>query len=486
MNVFGSAAVLSKKEVEDIFGNAVRILSEIGFVLENAELLDLLASHGAKADIEKERITFPPAFIERLLADSSEEYDETEGLEVSCLLPYGKRRTYANGLEVTAGTYPQFYMSPDGKISSHTYETVASMTRLADKMEHIDRLGVMGIPSDVPSVLSPLYMRLIAWKHAINKLSGCGEVRNLELIPFIMEMGAIMADYKKEPLRRHTFAEVELISPLKFTRVEAEIFVQFWKKNLLAGIGFMHSSGGSAPATLAATVSLAVAESLFINALYRYCYGLKKLWFQINSSVLDMKNAMFPFGRPERGLMTLAMGQIAREYKAGLWASAIYPDAKTPGIEAGMQSAFNTIPTIIAGSPGIECFGILSGAEMGSPVQLVIDNEYAGALKRFSRGFEVNQDSLAFDVIRETGYGGFFGGTDHTVAHYRTEHWQPKLFSREGLNAWLAGDKKTDVDRAKEICERIMKEPAPAGIDERTEKKLTKVIERAKKSLSAG
>ena len=484
MNVFGSAEVLGRKEVENIFGNAVRILSEVGFILENAELLDLLASHGAKVDAGKELVTFPPAFIDRLLADSSEEYDETEGLEVSCLLPYGKRRSYANGLEVTAGTYPQFYMSPDGKISPHTYETVAFMTRLADRMENIDRLGVMGIPSDVPSAISPLHMRLIAWKHAVNKLSGCGEVRNLDLIPYVIEMGGIMADYKREPLRMHTFAEVELISPLKFTRVEAEIFVQFWKKGLLAGIGFMHSAGGSAPATLAATVSLAVAESLFINALYRYCYGFKKLWFQINSSILDMKNGMFPFGRPERGLMTLAMGQIARQYRAGLWASAVYCDAKTPSMEAGMQSAFNVIPAILAGSAGIECFGILSGAEMNSAVQLAIDNEYAGALKRFSRGFEVNEETLAFDVIRETGHGGFFGGTDHTVEHYRKEHWQPKVFSREGINAWLAGEKKTDVDIAKEICKQVMKEPAVYGIDDKTEKELAKVIEKAKKTLA--
>jgi trimethylamine--corrinoid protein Co-methyltransferase len=177
--------------------------------------------------------------------------------------------------------------------------------------------------------------------------------------------------------------------------------------------------------------------------------------------------------------MILAMGELAKHFQAGLWASAIYPDAKTPGLEAGIQSAFNTIPAILAGSLGIECFGILSGAEMNSPVQLVIDNEYAGALKRFARGFEVNEETLAFDLIKEIGPGGFFAGTEHTVAHYRTEHWQPTIFAREGLNAWLAGERKTAVEKARDICASTLKDYHPAGIDEETEKELLKVIANA-------
>ncbi len=478
-----SVDILKREDIDLIFNNAVRILSEVGIVVENDKLLQLLASEGADVNFVEERVKFSKKFIEKFISESSEEYDDVDGLEVSCLFPYGKRGEYANGLEVTAGTYPQYYLTLEGEIVPHNLESAAGMTRLADKLENIDRLGAMGVPSDVPPILGPLYMRLIAWRHAQNKLSSCGEVRTAELIPYIWEMGQVMAEYRNVPVRKYTFAEVELISPLKFTRVEADIFVQFWKKGLLAGIGFMHSAGGSSPVTLAATVSLAVAESLFINFLYRFCYGFKKLWFQCNSSIMDMKAGMFPFGRPERGLIALAMGQLARHFKAGLWASAIYADAKLPGIEAGMQSAFNTIPTILAGSLGIECFGILSGAETGSPVQLVMDNEYAGALKRFARGFEVNEDTLAFELIKEAGPGGFFAGTEHTALHYRKEHWQPEIFSREGLNSWLAAGKTVDVDIARNICEHIFQEYHPRGIDESTEKQLVKIIESAGKML---
>jgi trimethylamine--corrinoid protein Co-methyltransferase len=138
---------------------------------------------------------------------------------------------------------------------------------------------------------------------------------------------------------------------------------------------------------------------------------------------------------------------------------------------------------VLAGSLGLECFGILAGAQAGSPIQLVIDNEYAGALKRFARGFAVDEETLAFDLIKEIGPGGFFTGSEHTLKHYREEHWQPEIFSREALNAWLAGGRKTEIERATEICQDILENYHPRGIDDRTEKDLLKVIESAKKEI---
>ena len=480
---FVDIRILSPEEEDRVHRNALRILSEVGVVVENQALLDLLASAGAQVDFAGQRVRFASSFMETFIAESQDAYDEIEGLEVSCLFPSGRRATYSNGLEVTAGSYPQVLLTLDGEYKPHTIESVAEMTRLADALDNYDRLGVMGIPSDTPQALGSLYMRWLSWTHAAKKLSNCGEVRDPALLPYVMEMGRIMADTKNAPLRQYAFAEVELVSTLRFARAEAEIFEHFWRQGLLAGIGFMHSAGGSAPATLAGAVSLDVANSLFVNMLYRLCFGLRKLWLQTNASVLDMRRGMFPFGRPERALIILANGQMARRLDAGLWASAVYPDGKAPGVENGLQSSFNAVPSVLAGSLGIECFGLLSGGEAGSPLQLAIDNEYAGGLKRLARGMVADEETLAFDVIRELGPGGFFAGTDHTVKHFRSEHWQPELFTRQGLNAWLAGDRKTLEDRAREVCEEALKTHHPRGVDEQTEKALLAVIESAKRNL---
>ncbi|MBU4366074.1 MAG: trimethylamine methyltransferase family protein [Kiritimatiellae bacterium] len=482
MQTAGSVNILTDGEIDRIAEDAMRVLGEIGVLVENDVLIELLRDFGATVSSDR-RVRFSRGILDGFLQGAAAEYDEVDGLEVSCTLPYGRRAAYANGVECTAGTYPQMYMALDGSIRPHTLQTVSDMTRLADHCPNFDRLGAMGVPSDVPGILSPLYMRLIAWRHAQNKLSSCGEVQDRKLIPYILEMGKVMADGKKTSLRHHTFAEVELISPLKFMEAEAAIFVDMWQRGLLCGIGFMHSTGGSSPVTLAATLTLDLAESLFVCILYRLCYGLKKLWFQMNASVLDMKHAMFCFGRPERGLMALGMGQIARRFNAGLWASGVFADAKVTSCEAGMQAAFTMIPAIMAGSLGLECFGLLSGAEMGSPVQLIIDNEFAGALKRFARGFEVSTETLAYDVIKEEAVGGLFAGNEHTVRHFRNEQWAPSIFSRENLSSWRAAGARSDIEQARDVAGRVFKDYWPQGISEDVERELLGIIESARQKL---
>ncbi|HEY3396026.1 MAG TPA: trimethylamine methyltransferase family protein [Armatimonadota bacterium] len=483
MQTWNSATVMTPAEVDLIHHQALQILAEIGVYVGHPLLRELLGDLGAEVDPASATVRFPRVWTENFLAEATDEFDDDDSLEVSCTLPWGKRCGYAGGIEATAGTYPQYLLDFDGTFRPHTLATAADLTRLADALPHIDRLGVMGSPADVPPLLGPLYMRLIAWRHAGKKLSGCGEVRDVRLIPYIEEMGAIVAGAKGEPVSRYAFAEVELLSPLRFGAVEAEIFVHFWQAGLKAGIGNMPIAGASAPVTLAATLTLMLAESLFISVLYRGCYGLRKLYLQANSSGLDMRSGMFPFGRPERGLLALAMGQMARHYRAALWASAVHSDSKGVDVEAGYAASFNAVPALMAGTLGLECYGLVSGAEASSPVQLVVDNEYLGGIKRFAAGFEVNHDTLAWELIQERGIGGTFLDAEHTASHFRAEHWQPGLFSREGLNAWLEGDRKLAAERARDQAQALLAEYHPRGVDEDTERSLLRVIGEAQQDL---
>jgi len=139
----------------------------------------------------------------------------------------------------------------------------------------------------------------------------------------------------------------------------------------------------------------------------------------------------------------------------------------------------------MAGTLGLECYGLVSNAEANSPVQLVVDDEYLGAIKRFCAGFEVNEETLAWDLLRQRGIGGNFLDAEHTARHFRREHWQPALFSREPLNAWLAGERKLAADLAREKAEAILRDHHPQGMDEETEQALVQVIRQAERELLA-
>ena len=484
MRIRGCAEVLSDAEVQAIHDATLTVLEQVGAEVECPELLGMLGDHGVEVDLAAKRARLKRPWMEAFLDASSDDYDERPGLQSSCLLPDGQRAAYSNGVECTAGAYPQMYLDVDGDLREHTMETVAVMTRLGDALPNIDRMGVMGVPSDMPGKLQPMWMRMNAWRYAAQTRCGCGEVHHPELIPYIIEMCELWADAKGLDPHVVTFAETEMVSPLRLRRNEATIVHEFWKRGYLAGIGSMPAAGASAPATLAGTLVVALAETLFVNAVYRILFGLKKLWLQINASILDMRRGMMPLGRPERGLLSLAMGQMARHYRAGVWTSGIYNDAKAPSPESGYQAAAVMVPAIMAGSLAAETFGLLSSGEIGSPVQLVLDDEFAGMLKRLVRGMVVDDETLDVADIVRLGPGGFFTDTDHTAKHFRSEYWEPTLFSQEALNAWLSTPDRTHaLERAQEKARHLMATHQPDNMDDDTRRRLEAIIDRAAKEL---
>jgi trimethylamine--corrinoid protein Co-methyltransferase len=84
---------------------------------------------------------------------------------------------------------------------------------------------------------------------------------------------------------------------------------------------------------------------------------------------------------------------------------------------------------ILAGAVGIGTIGHLENAVTFSPLQLVIDNEIVGYLRRAIRGVEVSDETLALDTIRAVGPGGNYLMEDHTVRHFRDELFLSDLFT---------------------------------------------------------
>ncbi|MCC6956800.1 MAG: trimethylamine methyltransferase family protein, partial [Anaerolineales bacterium] len=295
MKVLGAAEVLTPFEMEQIIETAMRILAEVGVQIPNPRVLSVFAEHGAQVDFDQQMVFFPQKWIEAFLAASIPEPPPV-----------------ASRLEFWAGAYPQYYRDPHThKVGPHTFKTVVEMTRLADRLKNIDFIyDSMGVPSDVPDALAPLYMRLILWKYS--RKGTCGQVQLTSNLPYILEMSEIMAEASGRPLSEIMPLTFQMISPLRFGKEELEQYLFFWERGLPAFPGQILTTGGTGPVTLAGTIALGLAENLLVNFMNRLFYGVQSLQFSNSSTVLDLKKAVFQYGRPELGLTHLAFGQIAR------------------------------------------------------------------------------------------------------------------------------------------------------------------------------
>ena len=153
MRVWASAEVLSDREMKAIDVTARRILAEIGVKVEHERVRGKLKEVGG-VEGDDEKMFFPQDVLTAFL----------EGIE---RFDWEKDEVYDPRLGFGAGAYPQRWHDPDeDAIKLQTIESVSKLTRLADRLENISSIGAMGVPSDVPSLLAPLYMRLIAWRDA--------------------------------------------------------------------------------------------------------------------------------------------------------------------------------------------------------------------------------------------------------------------------------------------------------------------------------
>jgi trimethylamine--corrinoid protein Co-methyltransferase len=111
----------------------------------------------------------------------------------------------------------------------------------------------------------------------------------------------------------------------------------------------------------------------------------------------------------------------------------------------------------------------MEGALTVSKESLVIDDEMIGSLYRVLRGIDVNQATLALDVINLVGPGGHFLAQRHTMQFLKQEQFIPPLADRQTREKWMQAGARDVAQRASEQVARILAEhkpdPLPAGVE---------------------
>jgi len=178
---------------------------------------------------------------------------------------------------------------------------------------------------------------------------------------------------------------------------------------------------------------------------------------------------------PERGF-TQAMAHF---YGLPMFSLGGASEAKTIDGQAIAEAALSLIIETLSGGNIIHDLGYLESGLTYSFVQLVISDEIVSWIKGFAKGFEVNAETLAMDVVAKAGPLGQYLNTKHTLKHYR-ERWYPKLFERANYKHWLEKGGKSLEERAAERIEQILNEHKPEPLPLKVKESLQKIVSKAK------
>jgi trimethylamine--corrinoid protein Co-methyltransferase len=115
---------------------------------------------------------------------------------------------------------------------------------------------------------------------------------------------------------------------------------------------------------------------------------------------------------------------------------------------------------------------------------MLIDYEMYTMILKMIEGINVDDDTLAYEIIRKVGQEGHFLAEKHTLLHSR-EAWVPMLTDARPYPTWKEAGAKSVVDRAREKVKEILKTHKPEPLDATVSEELTKIIKTAEEKTDA-
>jgi len=466
--VGGQYKPLTSEQVRQIHETSLAILRRTGVQVEEPEALRLFEEAGA--DIDDNQVRLPQSLVEDavdkapsrvVLAGRDPEHD---------LILEGARVHIGTG-----GAALQVLDLETGKIRKAVLQDVADMARIVDALDNIHFYLLPIYPTDLPKEtveINKYYVALAnTTKHVqagVYTIQGIRDV--VEMCERISGGPSAGSGQGTEPLRERpivSFITSWMVSPLKFATDVTTLLIEVCRQRMPVVLSAAPMAGSTAPVTLAGMLAQLNAEQLAGLTLTQLVQPGCPVLIGPIPATADLRSGKYLGGSVELGLCNAAITQLAHFYQVPIYNSAGMTEAKVPDIQAGIEKAQSVIQVALAGANFIHhAAGMLEDMSTIAYEQFVIDNEILGMAMRAVRGIEVNDETLALDVIDRVGPGGHYLMDEHTLRHMRTEHYYPSaVFDRKGREMWEQAGASDAWARAKEIARRILKEHGPEPLD---------------------
>jgi len=238
-------------------------------------------------------------------------------------------------------------------------------------------------------------------------------------------------------------------------------------------------AGGTAPVTAAGMIIQGTAESwMGLTIAQAIQPGLPFIMGGV-FSVMDMSSMVLAYGAPELSLMMAGVTGLAHYAGLPLWQTGGCTDSKTFDAQAMIEGSLSCFFSALTGGDLCHDVGYTESAMTGSVFQLAAMDEAIAYSRRITRGIEVNEDTLAVDVIHNVGPNGHYLKQQHTRRYYKTEFWYPNLHDRRNYEEWADMGKMTMKDRTIARVHDILATHQPSSIKPETEKVIQEVLEAA-------
>ena len=452
---------LSDQDIEKIHKTSLRVFSEVGVQVNFAEARELFRNAGAEVDDVTNVIRIAGDLVEELIHKApSVVYlcgREKNG-ELDCEV--GGDKVYMG----TGGTALNVQEPGSQDCRRAILQDIVNMACLVNALDNIHFYMLNVYPSD----LEVEDVDVNRFGAALNRTRKhvMGGVYTVDGVKNVVKMAEFIAG-SPERLRDRPFISMVTcpISPFKLDESYGQLTMEAARNRIPVVVPTEPLCGATAPITLAGNLVVQNVDTLAGVMLAQLASPGTPTLYGCISSITDLRDMKYLSGAVEMGLMNAAASQMARFYQLPIYATAGMSDAKVNDAQTGYESAITSLMVALAGGNWIhDAAGFLEFCMTASYDKLVIDNEIIGMVMRAVEGIEVNDETLAFDLIKKTGPGGHFVSARHTRKHMRSEQYVPCLSDREERSRWQAAGGINATDRATKIVNEILNSPMQPAV----------------------
>ena len=470
----GRITLLSDDELKRIHETSLNILEKVGVQVYSEEAQTLLVENGAELNSAHSIVKIPSSLVEEAIKKAPKE-----------IVLYGREPKFDLKLPSKDITFvapngtPIFIRDIEtGERRSARTSDLKDFAVLCDYLDQIDLFWSPVLPTDVPPPLQHAYSFVIPIEHTSKHVQQ-GALSREEAKLQIEIASAIVGDkekLKKKPIISSVHCTV---SPLVFEKDCTEAMVEFARAGIPVLPYSMPMCAITAPATIAGTLTILNAENLAALTIIQCANPGAPMIYGGESSSADMRTAEFNCRCPEYPLLTAGITQMARFYNFPVYAGGCgldeSPDDWKTLIEGSRQMALMHLSRadISAG------LGSVENSKCSALEQVILDAEAWIQARAYLRTFDVNEDTLGFDVISKVGPGGTFLTQKHTLQHFRREIWLKKE------PTILPSTSGSLIEAAKKKVKEILSTHVPSPLPEDVKKEIEQILQQYKKNVRA-
>ncbi|WP_026394210.1 trimethylamine methyltransferase family protein [Acetobacterium malicum] len=448
---------LSQEDVELIHDCSLRILSEVGIIIESDYAIDLFKKNGAQTDGQKVFIS------EKMLNDAL----KTVPKSFQIYSPKGILSIGEDSPTICAGPVAPTTIQD---FANNTYrpatlrdvedyyilqETSTAVDMVTHSCQNTDDLDKSVADFHTPQVAmglkycqKPIYQANTITPSNNKKMSMLQANKNL------VKLHQEFYDVWDTPVM---LSNCCVLSPLAIGSEVVDTIIGAVELGQPVIIIACSMTNLTSPPSLAGTIAQDNANILAGIVLAQMIKpGVGVVYGSVTSGT-DMRNVQLATGGPEAVLMQLGLLAMGRYYNVPVRGGVAATNAIDLDYQCGAESLMTLIPGLLGKTDFIlNSAGSYGAYNLGSIEKFVLDEEIIHYLKRINQGLSITDKKLNFDLINKTGPRGAYL-TGRTPKDYREEHYLSKTFVREGGSAESIIEKNGNlIDRArKQADERI-------------------------------